>query len=121
MAAGWMGAGLPRPGRRLKAPGEGNRGQRGLRYGDLNRRVAGAVVHSGAYWATGKQQAARDGLKIQSQRAAQPLRTAARNALRAKLHGRGVAAGNPEQHWPSVQHAGTHDVSNQVTAANGGR
>jgi len=27
MAAGWMRAGLARPGRRLKAPGEGNRGQ----------------------------------------------------------------------------------------------
>ncbi len=27
MAAGWMGAGLLRPGRRLKAPEDGNRGQ----------------------------------------------------------------------------------------------
>jgi len=48
MAAGWMRAGHPRPGRRLKAPGERNRGQRGMRYGDLCPRLAGAVAYFGA-------------------------------------------------------------------------
>jgi hypothetical protein len=40
MAAGWMRAGFLRPGRRLKAPEEGNRGQRQKRYGDLSGRAA---------------------------------------------------------------------------------
>jgi len=43
MAAGWMRAGLARPGRRLKAPEEGNRGQQRLRYEDLAGRAAAAV------------------------------------------------------------------------------
>ena len=43
MAAGWMRAGLARPGRRLKAPGEGNRGQHGLGYGDFTERAGAAV------------------------------------------------------------------------------
>ena len=101
MAAGWMGAGLARPGRRLKAPGEGNRGQRGMRYGDLSGRAAKAVAHSGPFWGSRNWQAAREGLQMQCGRARQPLQTAAQNALQPKLRGPGSTAGSRRQHCPS--------------------
>jgi hypothetical protein len=51
MAAGWMRAGHIRPGRRLKAPEEGNRGQQGMCYGDLSGRAALAGGSFGLFWA----------------------------------------------------------------------
>ncbi len=52
MAAGWMRAGLVEPGRRLKAPEEGNRGQQRMRYGDFSERGAAAVGSFRLFWAT---------------------------------------------------------------------
>ena len=43
MTAGWMHAGDRRPGRRLKAPEEGNRGQQVLCYGDFIEGPGAAV------------------------------------------------------------------------------
>jgi hypothetical protein len=39
----------------------------------------------------------------------------------AKLSGCGVAAGYPVQHWHCGRQIAAHDVSNQLTAAEGGR
>jgi hypothetical protein len=71
MAAACRRAGSPRPGRRLKAPEEGNRGQQGLGYGDLIGRVAAAVANSGPFWCCGRMQASRYGVESWNQRVPQ--------------------------------------------------
>ena len=61
-----MPAGVPRPGRRLKAPGEGNRGQQGLGYEDFTWRAGAAVSEASPLLVAGWRNQQEAGSKTSS-------------------------------------------------------